>query len=37
MKRVIKNIPTLKKIERIEIGIDEGFGQGAWITKTFKE
>jgi 6-pyruvoyltetrahydropterin/6-carboxytetrahydropterin synthase len=37
LKRVIKNIPNTKLIKSIEIGVDEGFGQGAWITKKFKE
>jgi len=35
LKRVIKNIQYSKQLESIEIGVDEGFGQGAWIIKTF--
>jgi 6-pyruvoyltetrahydropterin/6-carboxytetrahydropterin synthase len=35
LKRVIKKITPKKQLERIEIGVDEGFGQGAWMIKTF--
>jgi 6-pyruvoyltetrahydropterin/6-carboxytetrahydropterin synthase len=34
--RVLEKISPLKQIESIEIGVDEGFGQGARITKTFE-
>ena len=37
LKQVIKKITPTKQLERIEIGVDEGFGQGAWMTKTFQE
>jgi 6-pyruvoyltetrahydropterin/6-carboxytetrahydropterin synthase len=35
LDRVIKEIPLSKQIEGIEIGVDEGYGQGARISKTF--
>jgi len=35
LDRVIKEIPPSKQIESIEIGVDEGYGQGARISKTF--
>lgn len=35
LDRVIKEIPLSKQIECIEIGVDEGYGQGARISKTF--
>jgi len=34
--RVLEKISPLKQVESIEIGVDEGFGQGARITKTFE-
>lgn len=34
--RVLEKISPLEQIESIEIGVDEGFGQGARITKTFE-
>lgn len=34
--RVLEKISPLKQVESIEIGVDEGFGQGAKITKTFE-
>jgi len=33
LEQVIKNISSSKQIESIEIGVDEGFGQGARIVK----
>jgi 6-pyruvoyltetrahydropterin/6-carboxytetrahydropterin synthase len=35
LDRVIKEIPLSKQIEGMEIGVDEGYGQGARISKTF--
>ena len=35
LKQVIKNITPSKQLYKIEIGVDEGFGQGAWMTETF--
>ena len=35
LKQVIKNIKPSKKLYRIEIGVDEGFGQGAWMAEKF--
>jgi len=37
LKRVINNITPSKQLERIEIGVDEGYGQGAWMIETFQE
>lgn len=34
LERVIEKISPSKQIKKIEIGVDEGFGQGARITKT---
>jgi 6-pyruvoyltetrahydropterin/6-carboxytetrahydropterin synthase len=34
--RVLEKISPLKQVKSIEIGVDEGFGQGARITKTFE-
>lgn len=31
--KMVKKIAMPKRIKSIELGIDEGFGQGAWITK----
>jgi 6-pyruvoyltetrahydropterin/6-carboxytetrahydropterin synthase len=36
LNRVIDNINLSNRLERIEIGIDEGFGQGAWMIKNFR-
>jgi len=35
LDRVVKKIPRSKQVECIEIGVDEGYGQGARISKTF--
>lgn len=37
LEAVLEKIPLSKQIESIEIGVDEGFGQGARISKTLKE
>ena len=34
LNRVLEKIPVSKRIKSIEIGVDEGLGQGARITKT---
>ena len=36
LERVIKKISSQKQIKSIEIGVDEGFGQGARISKTLR-
>ena len=36
LERVVEKISLSKQIESIEIGVDEGFGQGARISKTFE-
>jgi len=37
LEAILEKIPFSKQIESIEIGVDEGFGQGARISKTLKE
>lgn len=36
LENFVKNISLKKEIEEIEIGVDEGYGQGARISKVFK-
>ena len=36
LEAIIEKIPLSKQIESIEIGVDEGFGQGARMSKTFE-
>jgi 6-pyruvoyltetrahydropterin/6-carboxytetrahydropterin synthase len=36
LESFVKNISLHKQIEEIEIGVDEGYGQGARISKVFK-
>lgn len=36
LDQLVEMISTQKQVEKIEIGVDEGFGQGAWISKIFK-
>jgi len=36
LEKMQKNITIQKNIENIEIGVDEGYGQGARVIKTFK-
>lgn len=36
LDRVLKRITFSKRIKSLEIGVDEGFGQGARFTKTFR-
>ena len=36
LERVMEKISPSKRIESIEIGVDEGFGQGARISKTLR-
>ncbi|MEA2056016.1 MAG: 6-pyruvoyl tetrahydropterin synthase family protein [Candidatus Thermoplasmatota archaeon] len=35
LDKVVEKIPLSNQIENIEIGVDEGFGQGARMSKTF--
>ena len=35
LDKVVEKIPASNQIESIEIGVDEGFGQGARMSKTF--
>ena len=35
IKKFENKISLQKNIESIEIGVDEGFGQGAWVSKAF--
>jgi len=35
LSHIEKNLEEYLNIQSIEIGVDEGFGQGAYITKTF--
>ena len=35
LEKLIKKIPASKQINFIEIGVDEGYGQGAWVLKKF--
>jgi 6-pyruvoyltetrahydropterin/6-carboxytetrahydropterin synthase len=37
LRRFLEKVSLPKKVERIEIGIDEGWGQGAWISKEIGE
>jgi 6-pyruvoyltetrahydropterin/6-carboxytetrahydropterin synthase len=36
LKRLINSITNKKGITEIEIGVDEGFGQGAFVSQTIK-
>jgi hypothetical protein len=36
LEAIVEKIPLSKQIESIEIGVDEGFGQGARMSKTFE-
>ena len=36
LEAFVEKIPLSKQIESIEIGVDEGFGQGARMSKTFE-
>jgi len=36
LEQVAERLSSEKQIEKMEIGVDEGFGQGAWMTKTFE-
>lgn len=36
LEQVAERLSSEKQIEKMEIGVDEGFGQGAWTTKTFE-
>jgi hypothetical protein len=33
---LIKSIEIPPNIKSIELGVDEGWGQGAWVSKEFK-
>ena len=35
LEKLIEKIPASKQINYIEIGVDEGYGQGAWVLKKF--
>ena len=35
LEKLIEKIPASKQINFIEIGVDEGYGQGAWVLKNF--
>jgi len=37
LERLIDKISLPKHIESIEIGVDEGYGQGTKVSKTFKK
>ena len=37
MDRLLEKFPVSNRIEEIEIGVDEGFGQGAKVTKKLEE
>ena len=37
LEQFLKHIPLSDKIKEIEIGVDEGFGQGARISKVLKD
>ncbi len=37
LDRFVKSISLQKQIEKIEIGVDEGYGQGARISKVFNK
>ena len=37
LEKVVEKISSSKQIERIEIGVDEGYGQSARILKTLKK
>ena len=34
LERVLEKTPLPKQVESVEIGVDEGYGQGARISKT---
>jgi 6-pyruvoyltetrahydropterin/6-carboxytetrahydropterin synthase len=36
LEQFVKILPSIDQIQEIEIGVDEGFGQGARISKFFK-
>lgn len=36
LERIVDNFTSFERIETIEIGVDEGFGQGAKTSKDFK-
>jgi len=36
LETIVEKIPLSKQIESIEVGVDEGFGQGARMSKTFE-
>lgn len=37
LDKVLEKITFSKRIKSLEIGVDEGFGQGARVTKTFRK
>lgn len=36
LNRMLDKISIFKRVKSIEIGVDEGFGQGAWVSKILK-
>jgi 6-pyruvoyltetrahydropterin/6-carboxytetrahydropterin synthase len=35
MEKLVSSMEIPKNVNKIELGVDEGWGQGAWVEKTF--